>query len=74
MEYGILEWNTGKEYWNGILEYWNTRMALLVDFVVIVANTRGVGSLNVNKLISKQRFCSIFDWPYHCNFGLLFSK
>ena len=43
-------------------------MALLVDFAVIVANIRGVGSRNVNKLISKQRFCSIFDRPYHCNF------
>ena len=29
---------------------------------------KGVGSRNVNKLISKRRFCSIFDRSCHSNF------
>ena len=32
------------------------------------------GSRNVNKLLSKRRFCSDFDRPHHRNFPLFFSK
>ena len=35
---------------------------------------KGAGSRNVNKFLSKRRFCSIFDRPYHSNFPLNFSK
>ena len=35
---------------------------------------KGAGSRNVNNLLWKRRFCSIFDSPYHRDFPLLFSK
>ena len=35
---------------------------------------KGAGSRNVNKLLSKWRFCSTFDRPYHRGFLLFFSK
>ena len=35
---------------------------------------KGAGSRNVNKLLSKQRFCSIFDRPYQSDFPLFFLK
>ena len=33
---------------------------------------KGAGSRNVNKFLSKQRFCSNFDRPYHNDFPVLF--
>ena len=35
---------------------------------------KGAGSRNVNKLLSKRRFCNTFDKPYNSDFPLLFSK
>ena len=35
---------------------------------------KGAGSRNVNKLLSKRRFCSIFDGPCQRDFPLLPSK
>ena len=32
---------------------------------------KGAGSRDVNKLLSKRRFCCIFDRPYHRDFRLL---
>ena len=37
---------------------------------IIEDNLKGAGSRNVNKLLSKRRFCSIFDRPYHRDFPL----
>ena len=35
---------------------------------------KGAGSRNINKVLSKRRFCSIFDRLSHSDFPLLFSK
>ena len=35
---------------------------------------KGAGSRNVNKLLSKRRFWTMFNRPYHSDFPPLFSK
>ena len=44
------------------------------DYPIEIASLKGAGSRNVNKLLSKRRFCSIFDGPYRRDFPLRFSK
>ena len=39
-----------------------------------ISNVKGAGPRNVNNLLCKRRFCSIFDSPYHIDFPLIFSK
>ena len=39
-----------------------------------VTDSKGAGSRNVNKLLSKRRFRSIFDRPYYNDCPLSFSK
>ena len=46
---------------------------LYAHHVNICLEIKGAESRNnVNKLFSKQQFCSIFDRPYHRDFILLF--
>ena len=40
-------------------------------FPVLHPTLKGFGSCNVNKLLSKRRFCSIFDTLYHRDFPFI---